>query len=146
VILLNNPQDIFSVAPTYYFCTYLRAAMLWGCGRNPGPVPGTQTKWASFEASAVSDLPPENCLRVFTIKIMGPSHASDLLGTTKVRIQLWSFLNRCPGQSIQRGYNRWAKGHKHPPVHRMPIMTPWAKLNQHPPAYHPLDVHYEFHW
>ncbi len=65
MILLNNPQDIFSVAPTYYFCTYLRAAMLWGCGRNPGPVPGTQTKWASFEASAVSDLPPEKCLRVF---------------------------------------------------------------------------------
>jgi hypothetical protein len=24
-------------------------------------------------------------------------------------------------------------------------MTLRAKLNQHPPAYHPLDVHYDFH-
>ncbi len=66
--------------------------------------------------------------RVCSRKMMGPSHASDFLATTKVRIQLWSFLNRCMGQSSQRGYNRWGKGHKNPPVqptiHWMPIMTP----------------------
>ncbi len=78
---------------------------MWLWQKHPGLVPGTQTNWASFEASVLANLPPGKCLRVFcSTKIMGTSHASDFLATTKVRIQLWSSLNRCLGQSIQRGY------------------------------------------
>ncbi len=78
---------------------------MWLWQKHPGLVPGTQTNWASFEASVLANLPPGKCLRVFCgTKIMGTSHASDFLATTKVRIQLWSSLNRCLGQSIQRGY------------------------------------------
>jgi len=38
---------------------------VWLWQQHPGPVPGTQTKWASVEASAVGNLPPGKCLRVF---------------------------------------------------------------------------------
>jgi hypothetical protein len=114
------------VSPTYYSCTCLRAAVLWE--KHPGSLPGTQTKRASFEASAIVLATREMFAHVCSRKIIGPSHASDFLATTKLHIQLWSSLNRCLGQSSQRGYNRWGKGHKNPPaqptIHWMPIMTP----------------------
>jgi hypothetical protein len=123
--------------------TYLRFLYLFTCccvvwlwEKHPGPVPGTQTKWANFEASAVGETSAvvlttrEMFARVCSRKIIGLSHAADFVATTKVRIQLRSSLNRCLGQSIQRGYNRWVKGHKHPPVqptiHWVPIITPCA--------------------
>ncbi len=111
------------MAPTYeflYLFTCCCVVCLWE--KHPGPVPATQTKWAKFEASAVGDTSAvvlatrEMFAHVCSRKIIGLSHASDFVATTKVRIQLRSPLNRCLGQSIQRGYNRWAKGHKHPPV------------------------------
>ncbi len=70
--------------------------------------------------------------RVCSRKMMGPSHASDFLATTKVHIQLWSSLNRCLGQSSQRGYNRWRKGHENPPV--QPTIH-LARVNQQPPMH-----------
>jgi hypothetical protein len=115
---------------TYQLVFYLITCccVVWLWQKHPGSVPGTQTKWASFEASAVGLATREMFAHVCSRKIIGPSHAWGFLAETKVRIQLWSSLNRCPGQSIQRGYNRWGKGHKHPPVqptiHSMLIMTP----------------------
>ncbi len=117
------------ISGTYLLFLYLFTwcCVVWLWEKHPGSVPGTQTKCASFQASAVVLATREMFTRVCSRKMMGPSHASDFLATTKVRIQLWSSLNRCLGQSIQRGYNRWGKGHKHPPVqptiHWIPMMT-----------------------
>ncbi len=127
---------------------------MWLWEKHPGPVPGTQTKWASFEASAIVLATREMFPRVCSRKIMDRSHASDLLGTTKVRIPLWSSLNRCLAQSIQRGYNWCGKAHKHhqssPPSTGCPlwlrVVQQVGKLNQHAPAYHPLDTHDDFQW
>jgi len=51
--------------PTILVLVYvvLCCAGLWQ--KHPGPVPGRETKWASFEASALPELAPEKCLRVF---------------------------------------------------------------------------------
>jgi hypothetical protein len=70
--------------------------------------------------------------RVCSRKMMGPSHASEFLATTKVCIQLWSSLNRCLGQLSQRGYNRWPKGHENPPV--QPTIH-LAGVKQQPPMH-----------
>jgi len=67
---------------------------VWLWEKHPGPVSGTQTKWATVEASAVVLATREMFARVCSRKMMGRSHASYFLATRKVRIQLWSFLNR----------------------------------------------------
>ncbi len=63
-------------------------------------------------------------------KMMGPSHASDFLPTTKVHIQLWSSLNRLPGpvepetvqQMAQRAWEPTSPAH-HPLGRSEPAAT-----------------------
>ncbi len=82
------------MAPTYEFLyLFTCCSVVWLWEKHPGPVQGTQTKWASFEASAVGEASAvalatrEMFARVCSRKIIGTSHASDFVATTKVRIQ-----------------------------------------------------------
>ncbi len=144
------------VSGTYLLFLYLFTCccVAWLWEKHPGSLPGTQIKRASFEASAVVLATREMFARVCSRKMMGPSHAYDFLATTKVRIQLWSSLNRCLGQSSQRGTTDGAKGirthQSSPPSTGCPlwlrVVQQMAKLNQHPPAYHPVDAHDDFQW
>ncbi len=130
VIVLNNPYDIGHL-PTILVLVYVYC-VVWLWVLYPAHKPrGRVLRQVQQQTSAVVLATTEMFARVCSRKMMGPSHASDFLATTKVRIQLWSSLNRCLGQSSQRGYNTWCKGHENPPVQ---------------PTIHPLDAHYDSVW
>jgi hypothetical protein len=120
---------VYSLEPTNYSCTCLRAAVLCSCGRNILPHRNILSCNAyikhvrDFWGQCPSWLPSFHQRYVLRVCVAERYWVSAVYQTF---YWLSSLLFRSPRQLIHREYN-----------------NRWAKVNQRRPAHHPLDAHYD---